>query len=183
MTQRATFPSVVPESVRRLIQLFEDRAEELRFPGVDFARLTGGVAAIEAQLGELEALQASLAKAQEAVALCQKDLIGIARQAHAYATIYAQNDPDLSAELMTIAVGEPERATRRPKQKSEETPFPREAQMRDTVPERSQVTRRRAEPTVAAVRTADPAEEAARALGESDPVAESGPVAESEAAE
>jgi hypothetical protein len=118
MPQPLSFPAVVPESIRRLILLFQKRSEELRFPGVDFARLWEGVGQIQSELGELERAQAALSKVQEEITRRQKELILLSRQAHAYATIFAQNDEELLSELMTIAVGEGERANRKQRGRS-----------------------------------------------------------------
>ncbi len=118
MVQPLLFPAAVPESVRRLIELFEKRSEELRFPGVDFARLAEAVHDIQADLAEQERAQAALTKAGEEVARRQRELLALSKQAHAYATIFAQGEPELLAELSAMSIGESERPARKSRQRS-----------------------------------------------------------------
>lgn len=118
MVQPLLFPAAVPESVRRLIELFEKRSEELRFPGVDFTRLAEAVHDIQAELAEQERAQAALTKAQEEVARRQRELLALSKQAHAYATIFAQGEPELLAELSAMSIGESERPARKSRQRS-----------------------------------------------------------------
>lgn len=77
------------EPIFRLVEVFEAH-KELRFPGVSAETLTSAMAGIDQQIDELARLEEALVEARAALSARREGLIGLARQAHAYATIFTQ---------------------------------------------------------------------------------------------
>jgi len=111
----------------RLLEIYRTH-DELRFPGVSAETLTQATAGIDEQLEEIERLQQQVADARELLAKKYRAVLDLARQAHAYATVYAQAsataaipgtaaEPDalqnLRLQLAEIQLDEPVRGERK----------------------------------------------------------------------
>lgn len=93
---------LLPRPVAQLLELFEARSDELRFPGVDSATLGACVDEVDTQAAELDKLQAQLDEAKLELDRRRKGLVELARRAHAYATVFATADETLQTELSQI---------------------------------------------------------------------------------
>jgi|GEM_PF-1969760 len=115
----------VPEFVAHLVELFEARAADLRFPGVDAVRLRNAVQQTEEQSSKIVELKAALQDALEGLAREQQNLLHLARQAHAYLSVFAQGEPEILDQLKAIPFGDAEKTPRRGRQRpAEMTPAP-----------------------------------------------------------
>jgi hypothetical protein len=94
--------SPIPESVRAVLALFEGPLAEVRFPKVDGQSLATRVAEVEQQRLELSRALEAVAAARKVLEQGQQALLEQARQAHAYATVYAHDDPTLTEQLAAI---------------------------------------------------------------------------------
>jgi len=115
-----THPSLqlTPEPVSQLIELFQSHEDKLRFPDVDASSLQVMVDEMESQVEKVDEAAALLDKAREELAEMQQRLLDNARKAHAYATIYAQNDEDMLEELDKIKMGTVQKSARKRKPRS-----------------------------------------------------------------
>jgi len=102
---------VVP-AVREVVQLFEARADSLRFPDVDHEGLVALCSRVREQHAELQRAEAALDSAREALAHEQAVLHAMAARGLAYARIFAEGDAELGAELSDYALGRQEAAQR-----------------------------------------------------------------------
>lgn len=101
--------------VTRIVRIFEERKEQLRFPDIDADKLTALQAAVQKQAEAVCELEEALAEAREALGLTQKALHEKAAKAHAYLQVFATGDADWEAELAEISWGSDERAGRKPR--------------------------------------------------------------------
>lgn len=80
-------------AISQLIALFEERGDELQFPGVTAESLCARRDELSALVSEVERLERLAGEAKENFFLQQEALRIQAKQAHAYATIYASGLP------------------------------------------------------------------------------------------
>ena len=93
--------------ITELLGLFRDELATTKFPGVDATTLDAAVAAVAKQADAVEALRLAHQEAVEALRTQQRALRDHARQAHAYARVFARDNGALSAQLDSIVLDEP----------------------------------------------------------------------------
>lgn len=142
------------EPIFRLLAVFQTH-EELQFPGVSAQTLTAAMAGIDEQIDELARLEDALVEARAALSARRQGLMGLARQAHAYATIFAQapgasetdsKREELRQQLAAINLNESESSTEKAGRKRRMKP----AHV-STVPSESAVSSESAVPSERAV--------------------------------
>lgn len=79
--------------------LFEERADELCFPGVTFASLAEQADRIDRLYADVEKAKLELAAAQAAQQAAEAQLVEATKRAYAYAQVYAQEDAELKVAL------------------------------------------------------------------------------------
>jgi hypothetical protein len=98
--------SPIPDAVRAVLALFEGPLAEVRFPQVDGETLAAQASVVEQRRAilqrALEAVQAARAELEAE----QRSLLDQARRAHAYASVFAEGDEQLSEQLAKIDFGE-----------------------------------------------------------------------------
>lgn len=102
--QQTTHPflDLDAEPILQIVALFQQRAEQMKFPDVDAATLSAALAQVESQHDVVEAAAVALDEARQALLAKELALLAQAHRAHAYATIFAANDEQLAAELGEI---------------------------------------------------------------------------------
>lgn len=96
--------SAVAEPVAQLVALFAEHLPDVRFPGVDAARLDALATDLQARADTLAQAEADLIAARDAHANAQAELARTAQAALGYARVYAADDPRLTAALADIAL-------------------------------------------------------------------------------
>ena len=115
----------IDSGVNQLLALFQGELAELEFPGVDATTLDAAVAAVTAQAAAVEELRKAHQAAMETLRSEQRALRDHARQAHAYALVFARGNEELRAQLDQVVLDDPttsapkKRRTRKPKTVSE----------------------------------------------------------------
>ncbi len=99
-------------AIESLLQLFQSQSEELSFPGVSKEALEEQLAVIKEKNDAVADAEAALAEARDQLALAGEDVLQLAKKAHAYLSVYAQDQPDLSAELQKVKLSESSRASK-----------------------------------------------------------------------
>lgn len=97
-------PSEVNDSVRAVLSLFRGPLKGVAFPDTDGAKLEGLLAEVRARNAQVAMARLSLEGAQHELDAALTELTQSARRAHAYAVVYAQEDPELSLELEGINI-------------------------------------------------------------------------------
>lgn len=92
----------VPTAVKELLALFDGPLAEVRFPDVDGAALREQVASVDAAVKDVEAAAAAWAEAKRAVDARLETLVQKAQRALAYARVYAEDKPELDAQLAAL---------------------------------------------------------------------------------
>lgn len=118
--------SPIPESVRAVLALFEGPLAEVRFPQVDRESLAAQAAEVELRRVELQRALETVQAARSCLEQDQRALLEQARQAHAYATVFAMEDPPLAEQLAAIkldgrALAPAKKRGRKPKQAKNQT--------------------------------------------------------------
>lgn len=112
--------SPIPDAVRAVLELFEGPLAEVRFPQVDGESLAAQAAVVEQRrahlLRALEAVQAARGELETE----QQALLDQTRRAHAYASVFAVGDAELSERLAGIELdgrplAPPKKRGRKPK--------------------------------------------------------------------
>lgn len=88
--------------LREVLSLFADVLPALKFPDVDGAALAAQARGVEALFRVVQEQEQSLRDARKDLADAQEALLQRAWRAVAYARVYADGDPELSARLDTI---------------------------------------------------------------------------------
>ncbi len=114
----------IPESVTRLIRLYQANADALKFPDVDAESLAASVEGLDAQIAAVEEARAALEEAREKVIVAHQQALDMARRAHAYASIFALADEEMQEELSQIKLAAPQKP---PKKRKTVTRSPRTA--------------------------------------------------------
>lgn len=94
--------SPIPDSVRAVLALFEGPLAEVRFPQIDKDTLAEQVAVVEQRRAELQRALESVQAARTHLEREQRALLDQARRAHAYASVFAADDAELSTQLIDI---------------------------------------------------------------------------------
>lgn len=92
----------IPTAVKELLALFDGPLAEVRFPDVDGAALREHVASVDAAVKEVEAAAAAWAEAKRAVDARLETLVQKAQRALSYARVYAEDKPELDAQLAAL---------------------------------------------------------------------------------
>jgi|GEM_PF-2796442 len=101
------------EPVARLVALFREKSETLRFPDVDAEVLSKIVTEVEERREVVEAAQLALGEARESLVLLEQELLEKAKRGHAYAAVFAAGDEELSAALSEIKLSAGQRPVRK----------------------------------------------------------------------
>jgi hypothetical protein len=102
MSSSVSSSNSLPEPIRALLDLFRGPLAEVRFPDVDRDTLTEAEAEVERRRAELAQALEVVQSARESLEQGQQALLDQARRAHAYASVFAQDDASLSAALAEI---------------------------------------------------------------------------------
>tara|TARA_R110002096_G_scaffold361075_3_gene554152 strand:+ start:48887 stop:49387 length:501 start_codon:yes stop_codon:yes gene_type:complete len=85
-----------------LVKLFGGPLAKVQFPGIDASVLTQASERVTSQATEVERLRVALSEARAALEAEQRALRDTARQAHAYARVYAMDNEELTQSLEAI---------------------------------------------------------------------------------
>ncbi len=96
----------IPSTVRQLVELFGEALTEIQFPDVTHKKLTELCKEVETSASALKEAQAQVAEATIALEETQTALLKRAKQALAYAKVFAEDDVDLSDRLAEISLDE-----------------------------------------------------------------------------
>lgn len=101
------------EPVAQLVELFQLRSEQLKFPDVDAEGLSAAQGLVETQREAVELAAIALDEARQELVRVELSLLEKARQGHAYASVFASNDDELRAELSQINLNVAQRAPKK----------------------------------------------------------------------
>ncbi len=118
--------SPIPESVRAVLALFEGPLAEVEFPQINRETLAAQVAVVEQRRAELQRALEAVQAARTVLEQEQRGLLEQARQAHAYAGVYAADDPELRERVAAIkldarTLAPAKKRGRKPKQNKSQT--------------------------------------------------------------
>src|SRR5688572_13647450 len=113
-SQPSTQASVSP-SIRAILDLFGGPLADVRFPGVDRESLAEAESEVEARRADLQRALEAVASARETLEAAQAALFEQARRAHAYATVFADSDPELLVQLREIELEPHATAPKKPR--------------------------------------------------------------------
>lgn len=105
----------------RLLRIFEERKEQLRFPDVDAEKLKGFQVAVQKEQESVRALEEKLAAARQSLVSAEQELQSKLAKAHAYLQIFAAGNAELEAELAEIKLNSGERSGRKPRPAPQKT--------------------------------------------------------------
>lgn len=121
-------PDPISEPLRQLLSLFQTRLSEVQFPGIDGATLAKLSETVGERAAAVTLAQAQVEAARTELRDAQSRLAATARQAHAYALVYAQaeDDPDLAQRLAALRLTDRAAAPRkrRPRKAAKAAPEP-----------------------------------------------------------
>lgn len=104
---------------REVLGLFEERADELCFPGVTFTSLAEQADRIDRLCADVEKAKLELAAAQAAQQAAEAQLVDATKRAYAYAQVYAQEDAELKAALDAFVYASAEKPRRKKREVQE----------------------------------------------------------------
>lgn len=118
--------SPIPESVRAVLALFEGPLNDVRFPQLDRETLAAQVGVVEQRRAELQRALEAVQAARTVLEQEQRSLLDQARQAHAYASVFAVGDAELSERVASIKLDDrtlapPKKRGRKPKRDRNQT--------------------------------------------------------------
>lgn len=93
---------LVAPAVLELVEVFEERGADLKFPDLDAKVLQDAVCEVERAAAEVQRLEAELERARELLSSRQEGLHGKAQRALAYARVFAEEDAELSERLAKV---------------------------------------------------------------------------------
>lgn len=106
-------PTLIHPAIAELVALFEGPLAAVQFPGVDQHVLRGLVEQVQAHANQVEALRAQLDELHGALADAQAKLARTAEQGHAYARVFAAEEPALAEQVAAIVLPNAEERRRR----------------------------------------------------------------------
>lgn len=106
-----TDDTLIAPDVAKLIQLFSAQPD-LRFPDLDAGVLHDAAARVKERHLELVKAEAMLAAARTALEEEQELLLKKSQRAHAYLSVFAENDEVLSEKVAAISLPRPRRSPR-----------------------------------------------------------------------
>jgi hypothetical protein len=92
----------LPAFSREVLELFSAELAEIRFPDLDVESLREAAGRVRDAQAEVDRLEGELQEAQEGVAQQSAALHACAERALAYARVYAEGKPALSAQIDAI---------------------------------------------------------------------------------
>lgn len=99
-------PEPIAEPLRRLLSVFSDDLAEVTFPGVDAASLGRLAETVTERAAEVTLAMAQVEAARTELRDAQSRLLATARQAQAYARIYAEGKDELFERVDSIRLSE-----------------------------------------------------------------------------
>jgi hypothetical protein len=93
-----------PPGIQALLDVFQSDLAELRFADLDAATLSGLADELDRRAAEVESQEAKLSELQRALRDQHDLLLAQAQRALAYARVYAERDPELTARLRAISL-------------------------------------------------------------------------------
>ncbi|HLT35258.1 MAG TPA: hypothetical protein VK034_03210 [Enhygromyxa sp.] len=88
--------------MRAVLALFDGPLAAVRFPQVDKESLAEQIAVVEQRRAELQRALEAVQAARAGLEQEQRSLLDLARRAHAYASVFAVGDAQLSEQLTAI---------------------------------------------------------------------------------
>lgn len=110
-----------------MLVLYEQRAGELRFPGVTFESLAAQADRIDQFSESVAKAKLELAEAQAAQQAAETELAEAARRAFAYAQVYAQEHEALRTELEAFVYASGDKPRRKKREVQEGQPRGKQA--------------------------------------------------------
>ncbi|GAB4570557.1 MAG: hypothetical protein Tsb0020_25410 [Haliangiales bacterium] len=104
MSERSTVDSI-PADIAAFLSVFDEHLSELSFPDVDGELLRRQVAEVSRESDALARLSEQLREQRQAVERAEATLRRLAERGLAYAKVYADGDPALSAALDELSLG------------------------------------------------------------------------------
>jgi len=109
-------PNCIDTPVNQVLELFSGDLAKVSFPGVDASVLNTTAEQVRSKAAEVERLRIALSDARDALQQEQSALRDQARQAHAYARVFATGNVKLNEQLDAIVFDVPKaRAPRKPR--------------------------------------------------------------------
>ncbi len=93
-------------AIEALLELFSSQDAELNFPGVSPAALQTQLELIQTKNDVVSQAEAALANARDELAIAGDDVLHLAKKAHAYLSVYAQDNPALIEELSKVKLSD-----------------------------------------------------------------------------
>jgi hypothetical protein len=93
----------IPPSIKTVLDLFAGDLAEVKFPDVDRKSLAEAALEVQTQTEEAACAEEALRSALAALAAKKEELQQKAQRALAYAVVYAQGNPDLTAKVEAAA--------------------------------------------------------------------------------
>ena len=100
-------PDSIPPVVKQILDLFSRDLAEASFGGLDRRVLEEAASRVAAHAEAVDRAEAALEAARATLAESQEVLHGRAQRALAYARVFAEDDPELSARLEAITLPRP----------------------------------------------------------------------------
>ena len=97
--------TVLPPAVAQLLALYEARLAGVAFADLDLGCLQSAAERYQEQEAEVTKLEADLADARRRANNERSELIALSQKAVAYASVYAADDDELSAQLQALELG------------------------------------------------------------------------------
>ena len=102
----------IPSSIQTLLEIFESELASVKFPDVDKKVLDAAAEVVKARAEEVARAEATLDAARAALLESQDGLLQKGQRALAYARIFAEENPELSARLDTVQLPRGKKANR-----------------------------------------------------------------------
>lgn len=112
----------LPAGAREVLELYEQRANELCFPGVTFESLAAKANRIDQFSENVERARLELAAAQEAQQAAETEVVEATRRAFAYALVYAQEHAELKTDLEAFVYASADKPRRKKREVQEGQP-------------------------------------------------------------
>ena len=102
MSRAATASTPTPDPIQAVLALFQGELAEIQFPDVDREVLAAAAGEVERRQADLQRTLKAVQDAREALEAGQRALAEVAGRAHAYATVYARDKPELADAIAKI---------------------------------------------------------------------------------
>lgn len=109
----------LPPGAREVLELYEQRANELCFPGVTFESLAAKANRIDQLSENVEKARLELAAAQAAQQAAETEVVEATRRAFAYAVVYAQEHAELRTDLEAFVYASADKPRRKKREVQE----------------------------------------------------------------